>query len=246
MASFVLIHGAFHGGWCFDPITEILRARGHEVVAPDLPGMGGSEEELRSVTLDSWGKFTIDLCRDIRARSGGPVVLAGHSRGGMVISNAAEQDPEAMDSLVYITAMMSPATGSLEEAMAVEPTFGQMFSAIVPVENGAGLVMPREAARHHFAQNSPADLAEAALDRLVAEPAEMFATPLEVTDEGWGRVPRWFIECSDDNALSLTFQRAMIAASPGTKVITLDADHSPFYSATQALADAMEAIAGHS
>ena len=51
MASFVLIHGSWHGGWCFDEVKALLEAQGHEVIAPDLPGMGGSEAELAAVTL---------------------------------------------------------------------------------------------------------------------------------------------------------------------------------------------------
>ena len=89
MAGFVLIHGAFHGGWCFDPIVEILRGKGHTVAAPDLPGMGGDAEALRAATLDGWAEFTLDACRAMRAGIGdAPLVLAGHSRGGVVISAA--------------------------------------------------------------------------------------------------------------------------------------------------------------
>jgi pimeloyl-ACP methyl ester carboxylesterase len=82
VATFVLIHGSWHGGWCFDDVKVLLEAEGHEVVAPDLPGMGGSEAELRAVTLAGWADFAADLCRHATQR---PVVLAGHSRGGVVI-----------------------------------------------------------------------------------------------------------------------------------------------------------------
>ena len=58
MATFVLIHGSWHGGWCFDEVKARLEALGHEVIAPDLPGMGGSVAELRAVTLQGWADFT--------------------------------------------------------------------------------------------------------------------------------------------------------------------------------------------
>jgi pimeloyl-ACP methyl ester carboxylesterase len=108
MAGFVLIHGSWHGGWCFDLVADILRARGHTVVAPTLPGMGGTAEEMAAVTLASWGEFAAQHCRDLKAQGVGPVVLAGHSRGGLVVSTAAERDTQAMDALVYICAMMLP------------------------------------------------------------------------------------------------------------------------------------------
>ena len=51
MATFVLIHGSWHGGWCFDEVRALLETQGHAVIAPDLPGMGGNEAELAAVTL---------------------------------------------------------------------------------------------------------------------------------------------------------------------------------------------------
>lgn len=243
MAGFVLIHGAFHGGWCFDPVVERLRARGHDVVAPTLPGMGGSEAELRAATHESWARFVAGLCRDMRTRSDGPVVLVGHSRGGSTISATAEHDPYAMDALVYLTAMLAPVGPGLAEAMETMPGRDAMMGAMQPVENGAGMVVAREAGRRHFLSASPAAETEAALDRLVAEPMETFVTPVVVSHERWGSLPRTYIECTNDNSLHITFQRTMIALSPGTEVMSLDADHSPFYSAPDALTGALERIA---
>src|SRR5580765_5765914 len=93
MATFVLIHGSWHGGWCFDEVKALLEAAGHRVIAPDLPGMGGTEAELGAVTLQGWADFVAGLCRDAPQR---PVVLAGHSRGGLVIGQDAETAPEAI------------------------------------------------------------------------------------------------------------------------------------------------------
>jgi pimeloyl-ACP methyl ester carboxylesterase len=66
LASFVLVHGAWHGGWSFDPVTERLRTAGHKVIAPDLPGMGDDEQALRAVTLAGWGTFIADCCRSLK------------------------------------------------------------------------------------------------------------------------------------------------------------------------------------
>src|SRR6476661_7998530 len=104
MAGFVLIHGSWHGGWCFDLVAEKLRAAGHKVVAPDLPGMGGSEDELASVTLDEWAEFAAQHCRSIKAEFGGPVVLAGNSAAALVITEAAERAPGAVAALGYTCA----------------------------------------------------------------------------------------------------------------------------------------------
>jgi hypothetical protein len=78
---------------------------------------------------------------------------------------------------------------------------------------------------------------------LVSEPMSVFVTPLRLTAERFGRVPRAYIETVYDNAVPLALQRAMQAALPCNPVVTLDTDHSPFYSAPGALADALDYIA---
>jgi pimeloyl-ACP methyl ester carboxylesterase len=244
MAGFVLIHGAFHGGWCFDPVVAMLRERGHAAVAPDLPGMDGDEAAMRAASLPGWADFTLEHCRAMRREIGdGAVVLAGHSRGGPVISAAAEADPAAMDALVYICAMMIPPAPTAEMMQAISPSGTGLLDLTTPVENGAGTRIDGRRAGAIFAQLSPADLAEAAMARLAAEPAGPMMTTPEVTTERWGSVPRHYVECRHDLAIPHANQRAMIALCPGTATVMLEADHSPFFSAPEDLAGALVAAA---
>jgi pimeloyl-ACP methyl ester carboxylesterase len=243
MAGFVLIHGSWHGGWCFDKLAAILEARGHTVVAPTLPGMGGTEAEMAAVTLEDWGDFAAQHCRDLKARLGGaPVVLGGHSRGGLVVSTAAERHPDAMDSLAYICAMMLPAGLSRAEfkeivgpnapfEAIIQPLYGSVATVIDPLSD-AGAV---------FAQLSPPEDVAAVLPRLLAEPSQPRRQKIVVTPERWGSKPRTYVECTQDRTIPIDSQRKMIAMSPGAQVITLEADHSPYLSAPEALADALEA-----
>ncbi|ODU69503.1 MAG: hypothetical protein ABT11_12155 [Novosphingobium sp. SCN 66-18] len=240
MAGFVLIHGSWHGGWCFDPVAEILRARGHAVLAPTLPGMGGTAEELAAVTLEGWADFALEHCRRLRAEIGGPVVLAGHSRGGLVVSTAAERDPQAMDALVYICAMMLPTGLSRAEFKKLEGPNPAFDAIISPVHGGVGTVVDPAAAGAVFAQVSPPDLVAAALPRLIAEPHGPRSEKLTLTPERWGRLPRTYVECTQDRTIPIDSQRKMQQFSPGARVVTLDADHSPYLSRPVELADALE------
>lgn len=236
MASFVLIHGSWHGGWCFDEVKALLEAEGHHVIAPDLPGMGGTEEELAAVTLDGWGRFAVELCRTAPQR---PVILAGHSRGGLVISTAAEKDPGVIDALVYICAMMLPDGMSRADFKAQEEP-NSAFDALVyftPGGHGTEIIGPGPG--EVFAQLSPPNKVEAALAQLVSEPHGPRAEPIHVTPERWGSLPRTYIECLADRTIPLSSQRRMQAMSPGAAVVTLDADHSPFLSRPRELADAL-------
>ncbi|WP_298194516.1 alpha/beta hydrolase [Novosphingobium sp.] len=241
MAGFVLIHGSWHGGWCFDPVAALLRARGHTVVAPTLPGMGGSAEELAAVTLGEWGEFAAQHCRNLKAElGGGPVVLAGHSRGGLVVSTAAERDPAAMDALVYICAMMLPSGASRAQFKAMEEPNPDFDAIISKVHDGAATVVDPARAAPVFAQLSPPELVAGVLPRLVAEPHGPRSEPLALTAERWGSIPRTYVECTADRTIPITSQRRMQAMSPGARVVTLDADHSPYLSRPVELADALE------
>ncbi len=240
MASFILIHGSWHGGWCFDLVREILEAAGHEVVAPDLPGMDGDEAELRQVTLQGWAEFAAGLCQQATQS---PVILAGHSRGGLVISQAAEAAPQAMDALVYICAMMLPSGISRAEFKKLEEPNPAFDAIISPVFGGAGTIVDPAAGRDVFAQLSDQRLADQAMARLMIEPHGPRATPLQLSPARFGSLPRTYIECSQDRTIPISSQRKMQHLLPGAAVVTLYADHSPFLSRPQELAAALIAAA---
>jgi len=244
MAGFILIHGAMHGGWCFDTVAGILRGRGHTVAAPDLPGMGGDPEVLEAVTLDGWARFTVDQCRAVRRRIGdAPLVLAGHSRGGLNIGAAAELDPRAMDKLVYICALMPPDGESGSSIRDLFPPDDEMQRFIARREGQTGWHVTPEMAVQMFAQLSPPDQALAAMRRLVAEPMGPLRTHMSLTAERWGSVPRLYVECLQDRTIPIAGQRIMQELSPGTEVVTLACDHSPFLSMPEQLADVLEKAA---
>lgn len=239
MVSFVMIHGAWHGGWCFEPLRARLEGAGHHMVAPDLPGMGGDDEVLAAATLDQWGNFAVELCR----AQPGPVLLCGHSRGGIVLSQAAERDPEAMAALVYICAMLIP-PGMSRAEFQQDQVPNPAFRAIIrPTPGGQGTLIDTAKAAPVFSQLSPPALVADQLSRLVAEPDGPRATPLSLSPDRFGTVPRHYIECLDDRTIPIEDQRRMQALQPCASVTSLEADHSPFLSAPDALADALLALA---
>lgn len=239
MATFILIHGAWHGGWSFDPIRPVLEAAGHQVISPDLPGMGGSAAALADATLANWADYVADLCRTA-AR---PVILAGHSRGGLVISEAAERAPDAISALVYICAMLLPSGMSREHWRAMAEPNPAFREIILPHESGIATVIDTARAAPIFAQCSPEAAVQAILPKLMAEPDQPRMTALALTDARYGQVPRHYIECVYDKTIPLSDQRQMQALQPCASVTTLAADHSPFLSTPADLAEALLTIA---
>lgn len=231
MTTFLMIHGAWHGGWCFEPLRVGIQAAGHVLIAPDLPGIGGDDAALGAVTLDGWAEFVASVAR----AQAEPVILCGHSRGGIVISQAAERAPEAIAALVYISAFLVPSGQSLNDMVAEVPRIVEFERGLSVVADGAALALTAEGAAAAFYHLSPDAARASACARITPEPLAPLGTSLALSDARFGTILRHYIECSEDRAIPLSQQRAMQAGLPVTSVATLRSDHSPFFSCPDSL-----------
>jgi pimeloyl-ACP methyl ester carboxylesterase len=237
MATFVLVSGAWHAGWCWERVVPLLEAAGHRALAPDLLAMGGDTTPIADVTLALWA----DQIAGLITAQPEPVILVGHSRGGIVISEAAERVPDRIACLVYLTALLIP-SGESSMTTAMRGMTGLVGEMFVPAPEGGMTVRPELVGPTFYNTTEPAWV-ERATAMLTPEPMTTSATPLQLTAERYGRVPRAFIECAEDRALTLELQREMQASLPCDPVFTLATDHSPFYSDPQALVDCLQSIA---
>jgi len=234
MATFVLVHGAWHGGWCWHRIVARLQDALHRVLAPDLLSLGIDPTPPGSVTLERW---TSQIAGLIEA-SPEPVVLVGHSRGGIVLSAVAERIPERIRTLVYVTAFMLEDGVSLQDAVAQIPESLVPPAMIIAGDHLSATVREEALRPAFYGQCSDDDVALAKL-LLKPEPLAPLATPVRISAERYGRVPRVYVECSSDRAIPHAAQRRMQAALPCRERVTLDADHSPFFSRPDQLAGAL-------
>jgi len=219
--TFVLIHGAWHGAWCWHKLAPLLEASGARVIAPDLASMESLDDCAARVT-------------GIVEREPG-VVLLGHSRGGAVASRVAELVPDAIRSLVYLSAYLLPDGGSVAEE-ARRDAGSLVVPNLVPVRRGLNCVIRDEVLRQTFYGECTDEDFEYARARLTPEPLRLLATPVRTTAGRFGRVPRAYIETLRDRAVTHAAQRRMQSVLPCDPVFTLDTDHSPFLSQPEALA----------
>jgi pimeloyl-ACP methyl ester carboxylesterase len=237
MAIFILVHGACHGGWCWEKVQPILESHGHKVCAPDLPGLGRDPMPPANVTLaDNVEK----ICR-LLDKMEEPVVLVGHALGGVTISQTAEARRRKIKALVYVCGLMPPSGKASREMTSSDPDM--LFRRSREVSPG-GLTYTfarSQLPALFYVDVSPEDLYRA-MERLRPQPISISTTPVTLTEERYGSVPRWYIECVHDNALRIARQRAMVKAIP-CKVITMECGHTPFYSKPEELAEHLEAIA---
>ena len=239
MATFVLIHGAWHGGWCWERVVPLLEERGHRAIAPDLPGLGQDRTPLRDLTLETWTRFVSGVVEG----AGEPAVLVGHSRGGIVISEVAERMPDAISSLVYLAAFLVPNEKTLGAMLALSPARPVAAGAVVMNDDGISSTIEPGKVGPVFYNTTDQALQERAARSVTPEPMMSFAAPVRTSDARYGRVRRAYIECLQDNAIPIELQRLMQQTLPCDPVVTLDTDHSPFYSAPTQLADALDGIA---
>lgn len=233
MTTYVLIHGAWHGAWCWEQIVPMLEQAGHTVHAPDLPGAGADPTPLRDVNLDIWSRWLASYLD----RLDEPAVLVGHSRGGVVISGASELIPQRVAGLAYLAAfMLKNGESMVSSYWSDNSTVAQR--ALHLAEDGTAILLP-EVARAQLYQRTPAAIAEQAISRLCAEPMWVHGQALSLSAERHGRLPRAYIETLHDAVFPLALQREMQARWPCERVIALDSDHSPFCSAPKALTDAL-------
>lgn len=235
---FVLVHGAWHGAWCWSKTADLLAGRGHRVTAIDLPSHGDDATPPAAVTLDDYAArvlATLDA-------SGGPVVLVGHSMGGIVISTVAEARPAKIDRLVYLTAFLLPSGTSLLDVALRDAESLATPNLIVKPHEGV-VDVDRDAIGEIFYADCEPTVVDGARGRLKPSPLAPFATPLALTDAGYGAVRRFYVACNKDRAITPAAQRGMLAAMPCEAVHELDTDHSPFFSQPDRLLAALDAIA---
>lgn len=218
--SFVLVHGAWHGGWCWDKLIPHLQQAGHIALAPHLTGD----------TLESW---VDQVCSVVEAQTQ-PVILVGHSRGGIVISHVAERLPDKIKTLVYLSAFLLRRGESVLRVLREEGSSPLLKHATLSADKSSWVLDKREIREMFYGECSDED-ATLAQQRLIPEPAAPMMTPLRITDENFGRVRRIYIECLRDRAVPLSLQRRMQNALPCEEVRAIDADHSPFFSAPDEL-----------
>jgi pimeloyl-ACP methyl ester carboxylesterase len=138
--TFVLVHGAWHGGWCWRRVSDLLEKRGHKVFTPTLTGLGERSHLLRAgITISTHVTDVVNLLKWERLSG---VVLCGHSYGGMVISGVAEQAADRIDSIVFLDAFL-PDNGDSMEALTSQAVRDGLKAAI---ERGDIGVPPRSAA----------------------------------------------------------------------------------------------------
>ena len=237
MATFLLVHGACAGGWCWEKVVPLLEAKGHKVCAPDLPGLGNDQTPPAVVTLAD----NVEKLARLLDKMDDQVILVGHSLGGVTISQLAEARRRKLKALVYVCALL-PTSGKCGRDMTnQEPDAMFRLSRQVSPDGKTYTFARDKLPALFYSDVSPEDRYKA-MERLRPQPLSISTTPVTLTEDRFGSVPRWYIECTFDYAIRIRLQREMVKMTP-CKVITMECGHSPFFSNPEELVEHLEAIA---
>jgi len=237
MATYVLVHGGGHGGWCFQPVARRLRAAGHEVSTPTLTGLGERSHLLSpAVDLDLHISDVVAVLEyeDLR-----DVILVGHSYGGMVITGVADRAADRVGRIVYLDAA-TPVNG--QSLVDVAGPMIEMTRPAGKIVDGVELVLlPAPEAGRFYGVTDPEVVAWMD-DRLTAHPWACFEQPLRLTNETalWA-IPQYQIVCT--STIATRDPETMAKLRAAGRLWDVDTGHDLMLTEPDAVTDALLQIA---
>ena len=237
--TIVLIHGAWEGAWSWGETIPYLKEKGHKVIAFDLPGHG---EKLDSNPIS---EITIQLYSDAVRKEldkiAEPVILAGHSYAGYIISQVAEDSIEYIEKLVFIASAV-PYDGKPAAQIFEEDEGSELLANMIMSEDKSYATLSRQAIKDVIMTGATDEQVDDALPKFVKQATKPFFEVVN-TGDNFARIPKAYIETTKDRVISLPAQRKVQKEAGISEVITLDDGHVPLVTGPENLAKALNQIA---
>jgi pimeloyl-ACP methyl ester carboxylesterase len=236
--TYVLVHGAFEDGSVWSAVRRGLEQAGQKVIIVNLPGRSGDTTPIDQISLDLYRTAVESKI----ATSDGPVILVGHSFGGITISNVAEMHPEKIKTLVYLAALLPKDGDSLQSLSQQDKAHGfTQENFLISTDQKYASVLARDQLSLFCAECTPAQATK--IDgKLIPEPLAPMRTRVHITKERFGKVDKVYIATDLDRVISPTAQESMLAATPTRKVVHLKTSHTPFLSKPDELVQVLLSI----
>ncbi|KAB7530365.1 alpha/beta fold hydrolase [Flagellimonas olearia] len=199
--TFVLIHGSWHSAWNWYKVTPLLEKMGHRVIAPDLPAMGRDKTPVEDVRFDKTVKLLCEVIDQIK----GKVVLVGHSKNGVLISQIAENRPEKIEKLVYLAAVLGKDGTSAVDYFKLDKNEILGPHIIYDSLTNSSMLLPRiyKKGLYHDCTDEITEMAKIILG---PEPRQTATAKISISGKNYGSVPRYYIECTEDRAITPELQ----------------------------------------
>jgi len=220
--QFVLLHGAWHGGWCWRGVKEYLGSQGHSCLAPTMPGHGANDNR-KGITYDTY----INAIKDAIASQSGPVVLVGHSSAGHLMQSAAPLAADKIEHIIFINAFILPHEHSQFDLVPVEVAEGMTMAAhaspdlCIPVDEGF--------VRDALMQDATPAQQDELIGQLTPQPLALFTTKINALPFNELAAPRTVIFCQDDRSLPPGAYLGMAQGLGEHRLIQLPGGHETLF-----------------
>ncbi|MEH6536789.1 MAG: alpha/beta hydrolase family protein [Psychroserpens sp.] len=235
--TFLLIHGAWEGAWSWEETTAYLEKNGHTVNAIDLPGHGDDKTPISEINMALYAnRVKAEL-----NNTAGQVVLVGHSFGGFVISQVAEEMPDKIEKLVFIASAM-PYDGKTAVEVFEEDEGSEFLENLIFSEDKSTATMSRETILNVVFGGATEAQIDEVLPKLVLQSTTPFFEKVITTDENFGSVPKAYIETTLDRVITLKAQRHGQKMLGIEESVTLEYGHVPLETGPEKLANALHKV----
>lgn len=236
-ATFVLVHGGGHGGWCWQPTARMLRSRGHEVYAPTLTGFGERGHlDVSSLTFET---LVEDVANVLRFEDLTEVVLVGHSMGGVVIPRAAEVAPDRIRRVVWLAAVVTADGETLLEATPASPWISR---AVTIGPDGTAHTDP-EIVLDAIIQDGTPEQRRFVAERHRPYPRAALVEPGRLSAFLGLGLPTGYIVAGDDRTIEPAVARRFAERLPGCRRAEVPGGHDCMITRPAEVATALEAMA---
>jgi len=235
--TYVLVHGAFHGGWCWRPVAQRLRDLGHVVYTPTLTGLG-ERSHLLLRAAPTMKTFIEDILQVFGYEELRDVILVGHSFGGSTISGVADLVPDRLRHLVYFDALvLEPGTAALDSSPREHIERYRREARPSPI---GPLSQPREP--EYFGITDP-EMAARLATMLTPQPFALYEERLDLANPVGNGVPATYIACTSPYLSSTARSRDLARARTDWHYVEMDAPHNAMMTHPDALATLLDSIA---
>ena len=236
--TITLVHGAFEDAHVWDGVGAKLQADGYRVINVNLPGRPSSPMANDLVNGDVYRDTVLEAIK----HESRPVVLVGHSFGGIAVSAVAEAEPAKIKTAVYLAAYL-PQDGESMLSLAKQDRDSKAGPALHIAAAKGMIAVEYDSRADLFANGASEGLRKVLPDLIIDEPLAPIVTPVKLTAERFGKVDKVYIHTAQDQVVSPYLQHKMVAATPVRLELTLDTGHTPFLTDVSGLVGAIEQAA---
>jgi pimeloyl-ACP methyl ester carboxylesterase len=230
MSTFMLVHGAWHGAWCWERLVPELYSLGHRTLAVDLPSADPA------ATFETYADQVVEAM----SSEDDEVILVGHSMAGMTIPLVAARRP--VRHLVFLCALVPvPGSSLVEQLGESDVLLPEYASGLEEDEHGNGRWIDADLARQVLYADCDENAAERAIKRLRPQARTPYAVPCQLDE--LPAVPRTYVACSEDRLVNPDWSRRVATGRLGAELVELQSSHSPFLSRPREVAEILHRAA---